>query len=128
MDFVRVYQCTDSFCNATVLLDQLSGNQSDIGQNYTSRTGYMLVLFTTNSTSGGVQYDGFAASWTSVASALVRMWFLCLYTSHHLMMRVSSILIPLWAAAGNLFLNYPRANISELHVSDLDFVCCLFGF
>ncbi len=75
-DFVIVYQCTDSLCNSTILLAQLSGGMSDVKQTYTSTTGYMLVRLTTNLTSNNVSYDGFNASWTSMVCFVCAICYL----------------------------------------------------
>jgi hypothetical protein len=66
-DFIRVFTCTDINCEFATrrLLAKLSGTQSG---SYTSTSGYMLIIFTSDtSISGG----GFEASWTSEAQVCI---------------------------------------------------------
>jgi hypothetical protein len=62
-DFVRVFQCSDVACTQQLLLAELSGVYTT-PQDMTSSTGYMKVVFTSDSS---VNYDGFTASWTTVS-------------------------------------------------------------
>jgi hypothetical protein len=61
-DFVHVFQCSDVACSQQLLLAELSGVYTT-PQDVTSSTGYMKVVFTSDSS---VNYDGFTASWTTV--------------------------------------------------------------
>ncbi len=61
-DFVHVWQCTTPACLGSTLLAELFGLHF-IPQTITSTTGFMKVVFTSDSS---VNYDGFNASWTSV--------------------------------------------------------------
>jgi hypothetical protein len=66
-DFIWVYTCADVNCGPQTrnLIVQLSGTESG---SYTSTSGYMLVVFKSD---GGVNDDGFEASWTSVAMVCI---------------------------------------------------------
>lgn len=62
-DVVRVLQCKDIWCTEHQQLAELSGMYSSI-QTVTSSTGYVKVLFTSDSS---VNFDGFAATWSMVS-------------------------------------------------------------
>jgi hypothetical protein len=62
-DIVRVYQCGQVECQTTLLLAELSGYLAK-AYTVTATTGYMLVLFTSDSF---LASDGWTASWTSVS-------------------------------------------------------------
>ena len=61
-DVVRVYQCTQAACTQQQQLVELSGTYSSRNA-ITSTTAFMKITFTSDSS---VNYDGFAASWTTV--------------------------------------------------------------
>jgi hypothetical protein len=73
-DFVRVFQCSDVACSQQQLLAELSGMYTT-PQDVTSSTGYMKVVFTSDSS---VNYDGFTASWTTVSLLLQPASAFCL--------------------------------------------------
>jgi hypothetical protein len=68
-DFVRVFQCSDVACSQQQLLAELSGVYTT-PQDVTSSTGYMKVVFTSDSS---VNYDGFTASWAMVKSFAINL-------------------------------------------------------
>ena len=63
-DVVRVFQCADVLCTLQQQLAELSGMYTAT-QTLTSTTGYMRVVFTSDSS---VNFDGFNASWNSVST------------------------------------------------------------
>jgi hypothetical protein len=76
-DFVRVFQCSDVACTQQQLLAELSGVYT-MPQDVTSSTGYMKVVFTSDSS---VNYDGFNASWNSVCLiSLIGFHVICKFT------------------------------------------------
>jgi hypothetical protein len=71
-DFIRVWQCSDIACSQQLQLAEISGTYAEHPA-VTSATGFMKVVFTLDAS---INYDGFTASWTSVRSIAIVMWYL----------------------------------------------------
>jgi hypothetical protein len=74
MDYVRLYNCSDSLCASKQVLYELSGSYSTLSS-ISLPVHYMLVEFTSG-TSSTVK-DGFSARWTS------SVWTFVSSSSHH---------------------------------------------
>ena len=67
-DYVTINRCTSSSCSSTEQIARLSGsgtNVTSLSNVYTSSTGYLQVLFTSD---GSATMSGFAATWNTVLS------------------------------------------------------------
>ena len=64
-DFVIINRCSTSSCTTPVMLAELHGSSVSADTTYTSSTGYLQVVFTSDSIETRA---GFVASWTSTTS------------------------------------------------------------
>ena len=87
-DFVRVFRCANITCQQLQLIGEMSGSFSAV-QNTIASTSYMLVQF---SSDGGMNGDGFTASWKAdpvLASPVAFLSTVC-----HFIVKVEHIFSP----------------------------------
>ncbi len=68
-DFVTVNRCTSPSCSSVQQVAKLSGNSVSAGTNYSSLTGYLQLVFTSDN---GVTRPGFVGSWSITRNACLQ--------------------------------------------------------